>query len=165
MPKPTTHTDVLVPRPSTEDPPDDIHDVGPTRARIVLTSARGDGEITKEAVSVDVAEGRKVAGSTEIGQALPQGPLKVVARIGGSADVSLEFRGTPQESVDSGVPHADTFEWKHPHYLKRLVIEIGGTLGDDALRTNKVRHGDAADQITLSTPGGLTVATATVSFD
>lgn len=63
------------------------------------------------------------------------------------------------------MPDSSTFEWSHANDLKRVAIEIGGTLGTEVLRASKARGGDSGETINLSLRKGPPLAKVLVSFD
>jgi len=160
MPEPTTHTDILVPQPSSEDP-STIHDVGPVRVRVTL-EATNEGSPVDKAVDVKVAEGTEVGGVTRISQLIGREHLVVTAAIAAAAHELLEMRGSPEGSVDAMLKDAVRFDWDRTQYLKSLQIEVQGSLGDLELEA-ELHSGRTEDVITLSTKAGP-VATLTVSI-
>lgn len=163
MPKPTTHTDVLVPRPSTDDPVSHVH--------ITLTSALADGMIKSQVVKVHNNNAMTVKGTTSIEHAT-QELLTATADIEATTHVQqgLEMNGSPTQ--DTPVTHqASTFhfKWTGKNAIGDVVIGISGRLGAETLNARLAVGADGQagadyNEIWLLTGRGLTAAKMVVEF-
>ena len=162
MPKPTTHTDVLVPRPDADDP---------ANVHITLSSAFETGAIEARIVEVKQPSGPEVSGVTTIAQAYA-GPSSDVLRI--TAEISatslsgaeLEMRGSPtQGSILQLGTAATSIAVRFNSVEVRLVLT--GLLGAAALTPKQTVGvpGERQNQIEFHTDSGVIAATMTVTFE
>ena len=163
MPKPTTHTDVFVPRPSTEDPVSRVH--------ITLTSLMDGGLIEGQVVEVHQNNASTVKGETSI-KHTAQDLLKVTADIEASTGQpqGLEMNGSPTGgpvSVHGAKP--TEYRWTGKPAIDDLKIRISSVLGAEDLtpRLSVGSQGPAGadyNEIWLLTARGLTAAKMIVEF-
>lgn len=157
MPKPTTHTDVLIPKPDPDNPPRAV--------RVSIGSVFDTGAIKTETVEILQNDAPSVAAATAIKQTTTGQLLQVEAVVEAHSGMGLKIRGFP-EGAASPPANGQDFEWDGVGLLDKLRVHVGGTFSGETLRADFTK-GDVTSEeseLALRTPAGQTVAEIRVSF-
>ena len=163
MPEPTTHTDILIPPP----PPDQVED-GPEIpvAKILLASLMGEERavVETQVVDIDTGKGKTVHGSSTIERNFDgTGKLRVRTKVEATSNEVLEM-AERSGRIGNHTPGEDRwtrFEWTQRGHLKRLILDVSGSLDGAALAVR--RPVSDGDEVLLSTPLG-DVAKVSLTF-